>query len=259
MIVRNAMVKIVLINFLCVLTLINAPGSLAAQNDQGHVMVKIAVPFIELHSGPANGYPIFYVVKRGQEVSVMLQRTSWYKVMTSDGVTGWVTAAALGKTEVASNNLFSNELRAQTPYLQRDFEFGVTAGTLGDSSALGAKVSWQFTQTLSASLNVDQALGDVSENRIASISIAHQPFTKWSYSPYFAIGVGIIDTKPRTPLIGSGDEKRRSDALTFSVGVKKLLTRNFVLSLEYKNISALTNRDETEELDQWTTGFSVYF
>jgi len=223
------------------------------------VRVKVNAPFIELHSGPANGYPVFHVVKRGQQVSVMIKRTNWYKVMTDNGVTGWVTSTSLADTKGASNESFSSEVMSPTPYLERDFEFGVTAGTLGDRSSLGAKVSWQFTPTLSASINFDQALGDVSENRIASLAIAHQPFIEWSYSPYFALGVGLIDTKPRTPLIGSGDETRRSDALTFSVGIKKHLTRNFVFSLEYKNISALTNRDETEELDQWTTGFSVYF
>jgi len=228
-------------------------------NPDEHLRVEITQPFIELHSGPANGYPVFHVMERGQSVYVLVQRTNWYKVLTDKGISGWVSAQSLGTTKVSNDNTFADEINSVTPFHQRDFEFGVSAGMLEGSSALGANVSWQFTETLSASINYDQALGDVSENRIATINISHQPFKQWSYSPYFSLGAGIIDTKPRTPLIGTGDENRRSDALTFSVGIKKHLMRNFIISIEYKNISALTNRDETEELEQWTTGFSVYF
>ena len=33
--------------------------------DEGGYWVTIAGPFIELHTGPAEGYPIYYVVDRG--------------------------------------------------------------------------------------------------------------------------------------------------------------------------------------------------
>jgi len=230
-----------------------------ADSDTEQLRVTVTQPFIELHSGPANGYPVFHVVEHGQMVAVLIRRTSWYKVLTDTGIAGWVAAHSLADTNVSNGKSFGEEVVTLTPFNERDFEVGVSAGFLEGSSALGAHISWQFTETLSASIHYDQALGDVSENRVASIAISHQPFTQWSYSPYFALGAGIIDTKPRTPLIGSGDENRRSDALMFSVGIKKHLTRNFILAIEYKNISALTNRDETEELEQWTLGFSVYF
>ncbi|WP_370694295.1 SH3 domain-containing protein [Psychrobium sp. 1_MG-2023] len=226
-----------------------------------YYQVEVIAPFIELRSGPASGYPIFHVAEQGEKLSVVTQRTSWYKVITIEGVSGWVSVLALQQAQEGNTKELVSEygLAASTPFEQRTMEFGIHGGVLEGVSALGAQVSWQFTPTLAASLHYDQALGDVSENRIASVSLSHQPFKEWAYSPYFAIGAGVIDTKPRSPLIGSGDESRRSDAFTFSVGVKKHVMRNFIISIEYKNISALTKRDETEELEQWTTGFSVYF
>ena len=52
--------------------------------------VRIADPFIELHTGPGAGYPIFYVVDRGTEVSVIRRKNRLVsESKTNDGKTGW--------------------------------------------------------------------------------------------------------------------------------------------------------------------------
>ena len=41
------------------------------ERDPDELRVTIADPFIELHTGPGQGYPIFYVIDRGVEVRVL--------------------------------------------------------------------------------------------------------------------------------------------------------------------------------------------
>jgi len=48
--------------------------------------VLVADPFIELHTGPGRGYPIFHVVERGREVEIIKRRTDWFRV---GPIAGW--------------------------------------------------------------------------------------------------------------------------------------------------------------------------
>ena len=68
--------------------------------------VTIAEPFIEMHTGPSAGYPIFHVVDLGDEVSILHRKTNWFKVETSDGKTGWVSRDQMRRTLQPSGEPF---------------------------------------------------------------------------------------------------------------------------------------------------------
>src|SRR5436190_924218 len=61
-----------------------------AQADEKLQKILIADPYIELHTGPGRGFPIFYVAERGQEVEIVKRRTDWFMVRTSRDIEGWV-------------------------------------------------------------------------------------------------------------------------------------------------------------------------
>ncbi len=227
--------------------------------EDDYLTVTIVEPYIDIHSGPGVGYPILHVAEQNQKIKIIKQHTNWYKVRTFDGKEGWTIQQQLAKTLTGDNTVFADLLEIDGKFGQRSFEFGVNSGVVEGASALGMFAAWQFTENLAAELHYTQALGNVSESKIGTIEISHQPFLDWRFSPYVAIGAGVINTKPRTPLIGSGNETRNSDILSASIGVKTYLMRNFVLTLEYKSLHALTTRDKTEELELWKAGFSVFF
>jgi len=47
--------------------------------------VTIADPFIELHTGPGGGYPVFFVAERGEEIALIRRRTEWFLVRVARG------------------------------------------------------------------------------------------------------------------------------------------------------------------------------
>ena len=51
--------------------------------------VAVAEPYVELHTGPGRGYPVFYIAERGETVELLKQRTDWIKLRTARGVEGW--------------------------------------------------------------------------------------------------------------------------------------------------------------------------
>ena len=60
-----------------------------------NVQVQVKEPYIELHSGPAGGFPVIYVAARNEWITVLKRRTNWFKVATHKGVQGWVKQQAL--------------------------------------------------------------------------------------------------------------------------------------------------------------------
>jgi len=68
------------------LVLLAAPAVGAARE---YLQVFVAQPYLELHTGPGPGYPVFNVVPREERVDVLYRRTDWFKVRTERGVEGW--------------------------------------------------------------------------------------------------------------------------------------------------------------------------
>ena len=77
-----------------------APAAAAALVSE---RLTVADPFLEMRTGPGRGYPVFFVVARGQSVVVELRHTDWYKVRAEGGQLGWVSRAQLESTLTAAN------------------------------------------------------------------------------------------------------------------------------------------------------------
>jgi hypothetical protein len=83
------------------------------------------------------------------------------------------------------------------------------------------------------------------------------PFPNWRVSPYFTIGTGIVEIEPQTTIVQAED--RRDEIAHAGVGANIYLSDRFILRFEYKRHTVLTSRDDNEEIDQWKTGFSIFF
>lgn len=82
---------------LAFLILTIGPG--LARADQPH-KILIADPFIELHTGPGRGYPVFHVIERGREVTIVKRRTDWFELRTDRGVQGWAPREQIDRKSV---------------------------------------------------------------------------------------------------------------------------------------------------------------
>ena len=63
--------------------------------------VEVSDPYIELHTGPGRGYPIFHVATRHELVEILKRKTDWFKVRTGKGKEGWVYLAQMDNTFTA--------------------------------------------------------------------------------------------------------------------------------------------------------------
>ena len=231
--------------------------SVSAQADE--LIVTIVEPYIDFRTGPASEYPIFHVAEQGEAITILKKRTGWYKARTEKGEEGWVSAEQLGKTIKPSGEVLYVPTGTFEDYGNRTFEFSVFGGVLESVTSLSVGTSWKWTDNLIAEATFAQALGNFSENILWSARLQHHTFPEWKLSPYLTIGAGQIRTRPRSNLVQSGDEVRKSDMYEVGAGLRYYFARNVVVKLEYRNIVALTDRDDQARLEEIKLGFAVFF
>jgi len=226
--------------------------------DEEEFFVKVADPYIEMHTGPGRGYPIFYVVPRGDWIQLLHRKTDWYSVKTDDGKQGWVSAGQLAITLNPSGKRVDIRDPNEKDFVVRDWEYGATLGDFEGLSVITFYAGYHFTENLSNEILISQATGTVSSNTIISfLNLVHEPFPEWRISPFFTIGTGWIKTEPKSTLVATRD--RTDQYANYGFGVRMHLTKRFLLRAEYKNYVVFTSRDVNEEIAEWKVGFGFFF
>jgi opacity protein-like surface antigen len=225
-------------HFLFVVIMASAFYSIAAKADD--LIVSIVEPYVDFRTGPASEYPIFHVAEQGETITIFKKKTGWYKAITYTGQEGWISAEQLGKTIKPGGELLYVPTGSFEDYTNRTFEFSAFGGILESVTAMSVAAAWNVTGNLVA-------------------EATYHIFPEWKVSPYLTIGAGGINTRPRSNLVQSGDEVRKSDFYEVGAGIRYYFARNMVIKFEYRNIIALTDRDDQEQIEEFKLGFSVFF
>lgn len=228
-----------------------------AQAGVHYFQVRITDPYIELHTGPGRGYPVFHVVDRGELVEVIKRRTDWFLLRTKKGRQGWAKRAAMVSTLTPEGEATGFEDAGFGDFSRRRWETGVMAGDFEGANVLTVHGGYMLTRNLSAELQGSQVFGRFSDALSASFNLLAQPFPEWRVSPFFLLGTGAIYTDPNVTLVN--EEDRWEQITNVGVGLRAYITRRFVLRAEYQNHVILQNIDDNQEINEWKAGFTIFF
>ena len=229
----------------------------AAHAQKAPPRVTVEDPYIELHTGPGRGYPVFHVAERGERVALLKRRTEWFKVEVPRGEEGWVHRDQLTRTLRLDGEPFDVPGFSIDDYSGRRWEAGASYGDFGGANVISAFGAFSLTENLSFELALSQALGRFSDSTMVNANVVHTMYPRRRASPYFTLGAGSIHTEPKATLVATVD---RTDSLAHAgVGVRTYLTRRFVFRAEYKTYVVFTSRDDNEEIREWKAGFSFFF
>ncbi len=217
----------------------------------------VADPYIEMHTGPGQGYPIFHVVDEGEKIEILKRRTSWFRVRTDRGVEGWVSISQLTRTLDLSGELTDVNDPGKADFTTRRWEMGVMAGDFEGANVISAFGAYSFTANISAELSFSQITGDISNGWMVNANIVHVPFPEWRVMPFFTLGTGVIRIEPKATLVQVED--RTDQVGHVGAGIRTYLSQRFVFRAEYKSYVVFTSRDDNEEVDEWKLGFSFFF
>lgn len=244
--------------FLLMLTLFASTAR--AEDSEKEQQVEIADPYIELHTGPGRSYPIFYVIERGEEVTVIRRKTDWFKLRTAKGKEGWAAREQMEQTLSPTGGKVEFVDATQGDFEKRRWEIGATGGQLGEAAELSIYGGYAFSKNLSGEVTVAESLGNISSSLFIKGSLLAQPFPEWRFSPFVSLGTGIMETKPRSTLVAPRDTRNQFSQV--GLGLRTYITRRFIFRLEVNEVvifSASNERDSNEEFTEWKAGFGVFF
>jgi len=222
--------------------------------------VLVADPFLEMHTGPGRGYPVFYVAGEGETIKILKRRTNWFKVELRRGnhrvKQGWVKLEQMRATLDLDGEPIDFPDVSRGDFQTRKWEMGFAAGDFSGARTIDGYLAYGLTPNISLRLTATQILGSFSSGQMGTVNVVMYPFPEWRVSPYFTIGTGIIRTEPQTTIIQAED--RTDEIVNAGLGANIYLTRRFVMNFEYRRHTVLTSRDDNQEINEWKTGFSVF-
>jgi Bacterial SH3 domain/Outer membrane protein beta-barrel domain len=229
----------------------------AVSGAREYLQLFVTEPYLEMHTGPGRGYPVFHVVSRDGSVDVLFRRTDWFKVRTEHGVEGWVSQDDMQKTVLANGARFHYDLGDRAGFTSHRFEMGLFAGAYGGANYVSGYGAYSFNSQLSIEAAIGQYLGRYSNGLTGDIGLAHVLVPEWRLSPFLTIGLGEVHVEPKATLVQTSD---RNEATAYvGGGIRFYLTRRFFLRAEYKAHYIFTNRTRNEEADEWKAGFAFFF
>lgn len=221
------------------------------------MQVFVTEPYLELHTGPGRGFPVFHVVPRDESVDVVKRRTDWFRVRTERGVQGWAAQGAMLKTVLADGTPFTTDSGNRAGFTAHRWEMGVFAGDYGGATLISTYGSFSLNSYLAVELALSQFLGNASNGTTIDLGLTHVFAPEWIASPFVTLGTGYVQIDPKATLVAPLD---RSDQTAYvGAGARMYLTRRFFLRAEYKNHTVFTSRDDNEEVDEWKLGFAFFF
>lgn len=231
--------------------------NLSAWADETFERVTIVDPFLELRTGPGRGYPITYIAERGEAVEILMRRTDWFKVRSARGKEGWASREQMERTlaQAGVPTTFRDVLLQD--YLRRRLEFGFSFGRFESDAALTARVGYRWHENVLLEFALSQVPGNFSSTSLMYGSVVSQPYPDLRWSPFFALGMGRFNNKPKATLVSAIETD--ADLANAGLGLRYYLTRRFVARFEFRQHVALINSDRTDTFKEWSLGISSFF
>ena len=219
--------------------------------------LKIVDPYIELHTGPGRGYPIFHVIERHDWIEIIKRKTDWFKVRTDRDVTGWVKREQMERTLTVAGVPKSFRDVIYDDYLHRRVEFGISAGEFDSDPIVSARLAYKFTENIALEFQYSKVAGKLSSSDIYAVNLVSIPFPDWRVAPHFTIGYGRFENEPKGALIQ--DQETEDDLANLGIGARYYLTREFFLRADYRRYIVLSEDDRNDEFDEISAGVSFFF
>ena len=168
-----------------------------AQAAGAYLQVFVRTPYLEMHTGPGRGYPVFNVVDRDDSVDVLKRYTDWFKVRTTRGVEGWVSAHDMETTALADGSLFHYDVGDLNSFTSHRFEAGAFFyGDYGGASAVSVYGAVFANPNLAAELSVGEFLGTASNGTTVDLGLVHIFYPQARLAPFVTL-VSALCTSSR--------------------------------------------------------------
>jgi hypothetical protein len=219
--------------------------------------LQVAEPFLELHTGPGRGYPVFFVVERQQWVVVELRRTDWFRVRAEGGQVGWVPRPRLEATLTEGGGTKTLRDLVIDDYLARRVEFGGALGRFNTEPMLKLWLQYRLADTVGAEFTVGQVQGLYSGTDFWHLGLTSEPWSDRRFSPFLSVGLGKFANDPNHSLVDAVPVNAKLGNLT--LGLRWHATERFTARLDWSLYTAFVSDARSTEYRAVTAGVGFFF
>lgn len=219
--------------------------------------LTVADPYLELHTGPGRGYPVFHVVERSDWIEIELRHTDWFRVRTSDGKVGWVVRQQLERTLTAAGSQKTFRDLVVDDYLKRKVEMGLGYGRFRKEPMFKLWMGYRASDTLWLEGSIGQVQGVFSGTDLWHVNVYSEPWSHRRLSPFFGVGVGKFKNIPNASLVSA--VSTNVNLANATIGLRYYLTDRFVLRTDYTFYTAYLSDARYGEYRAVTAGISFFF
>lgn len=236
-----------------------APQALAAPATSAVPVARVRVvrPYLDMHSGPGRGFPIFYAAEKNEWVVIELRHTDWFKVRTARGPVGWVSREQMAGTVTEDGVPFELADPTLQDFLNRRFDVGIGYGATQKTAFTRLWAGWRFSDTLSLDLNLATVQTKTSSTGLWTASLLSEPWSDKRLSPFVGIGVGRFNFEPNKSLVNN--EQLDGNLGVFTLGARYHLSGRVALRIDYSRYAVFVSDFDSRSYQAGSVGLSLHF
>ncbi len=176
--------------------------SLSVQAEQRFVVQR---NFVNVHTGPGGGFPVFYSLENGEEVELELRQGDWLRVSSGQFDEGWMHLAGLARGKLSGGKLAKPSLN-----------FAALYGFVSSDSLYGVKSSLRVTERASLGVTLLRSAGRFNTLSGLMIDSAMKLMRKGRFFLEPGVSLGWLSYRAEANLYEENKEARLSGAMGLS-------------------------------------------
>lgn len=218
---------------------------------------RVVEPFLEIHTGPGGSYPVFYIAEKGEFLSLLKERTGWFKVRLVNGNEGWVHRLEIEKTLRSFGHQKRFTERIYDDFIADRVEMGWGGGTFGGDPTLYVRATYLSTEIVALEGSVGLSSGDLGGTELYNGGLVIIAWKNRWVSLFGTLGGGAIHVVPTSLLV---DATTGTFPVAYAgVGMTTPFFRNLFIRSDFRNFTLFVNPKQTQEFQEYSIGLSFRF
>ena len=222
------------------------------------IQLQVIDPYLEMHTGPGRGYPIFHTIEQDAVVDVVSRRTNWYFVQDHREREGWVKRESLGRTLAKTGIPAALPDTRHGDYLQSQMRVGFTVGQQEEAETTSIVYGYRLASWLGLEAELGQIFGESIDGYTYGSSLMLEPFDNWKVAPFVSYGIGKQQWEKKEKLQVGSQQVHNSDYDFTGVGINYYIGFNFLVRAEMRAMKVKGHND-TVSNTAWRIGFNSFF
>jgi hypothetical protein len=237
-----------------------SPRSITGEVLDNNKAVQLSVidTYLELHTGPGRGYPIFHVMEQGETVYVHSRRTNWFYVSDRRNRQGWVKQEGLARTLAPTGLPAALPNTKHGDFLAQQGRVGFSLGQQDSADTATVMAGYRLLSFAGIEMEYGQIFGNRIDGTTYGASLLIEPIKSWSFTPFISKGYGRQEWKEKQKQqVGTSNSFNSRYEYT-GVGINYYIGYSFVVRGEYRKVH-LTGDNDSLTNSAWRLGFSSFF